>query len=94
MEWAFNLPTLGAADDLSHYATEPKPGNLTSFFDFSATPPKEAPADDPFLSPAEARLSWRSSHLRPGLTYDTTGRRLVAQLDGVGGSNRWRIDRW
>jgi phospholipase C len=42
VEWAFNLPTLGAADDLSHYtATEPKPGNLTNFFDFSSrTAPK------------------------------------------------------
>jgi len=42
IEWAFNLPTLGAADDLSTYrAKEPKPGNLTDFFDFSsATPPK------------------------------------------------------
>ena len=42
IEWAFNLPTLGAADDLTTYrSTEPKPGNLTDFFDFSsATPPK------------------------------------------------------
>ena len=41
VEWAFNLPTLDAADDLSHYtATEPKPGNLTNFFDFSLAPPK------------------------------------------------------
>jgi hypothetical protein len=42
VEWAFNLPTLGAADDLSTYtAKEPKPGNLSDFFDFSsATPPK------------------------------------------------------
>jgi phospholipase C len=42
IEWAFDLPTLGAADDLANYrAKEPKPGNLTDFFDFSsATPPK------------------------------------------------------
>jgi phospholipase C len=42
VEWAFDLPTLGAADDLSTYtANEPTPGNLTDFFDFSSTtPPK------------------------------------------------------
>jgi phospholipase C len=42
VEWAFTLPTLDAADDFSHYtSTEPKPRNLTDFFDFSAkTPPK------------------------------------------------------
>ena len=42
VEWAFRLPTLGAADDLSKYTNgEPKPGNLTDFFDFStANPPK------------------------------------------------------
>ena len=41
IEWAFNLPTLGAADDLSTYtAGEPKPGNLRDFFDFSGSPPK------------------------------------------------------
>jgi phospholipase C len=42
VEWAFNLPTMDAADDLSNYtAREPKPGKLTEFFDFSsATPPK------------------------------------------------------
>jgi phospholipase C len=42
VEWAFDLPTLHAADDLSTYsANEPTPGNLTEFFDFSsATPPK------------------------------------------------------
>jgi phospholipase C len=38
VEWAFDLPTLGAADDLSTYtAAEPKPGNLTDFFDLSST---------------------------------------------------------
>jgi len=38
IEWAFNLPTLGAADDLSTYtAGEPKPGNLRNFFDFSGS---------------------------------------------------------
>jgi phospholipase C len=42
VEWAFDLPTLGAADDLSKYsAAEPTPGDLTDFFDFSSTtPPK------------------------------------------------------
>jgi phospholipase C len=41
IEWAFNLPTLGAADDLSTYtATEPTPGNLRDFFDFSGAAPK------------------------------------------------------
>jgi phospholipase C len=42
VEWAFNLPTLGATDDLTNYtATEPKPGNLSDFFDFSShSPPK------------------------------------------------------
>jgi phospholipase C len=41
VEWAFDLPTLGAADDLSTYtSTEPKPGDLTDFFDFSGSPPK------------------------------------------------------
>ncbi len=41
IEWAFRLPTLGAADDLSTYAaSEPTPGNLRDFFDFSGTPPK------------------------------------------------------
>jgi phospholipase C len=41
VEWAFGLPTLQAADDLSTYtAVEPKPGNLTDFFDFSGSAPK------------------------------------------------------
>ena len=41
VEWAFNLPTLGAADDLSKYtSTEPTPGNLSDFFNFSGSPPK------------------------------------------------------
>ncbi|MFL5792033.1 MAG: alkaline phosphatase family protein [Actinomycetota bacterium] len=41
VEWAFGLPTMGAADDLSTYtATEPQPGDLTDFFDFSGTAPK------------------------------------------------------
>jgi phospholipase C len=42
VEYAFNLGTLGAADDLSNYtADEPKPGALLDFFDFSSsTPPK------------------------------------------------------
>ena len=42
VEWAFSLPTMDAADDLANYiATEPKPANLTDFFDFSSTtPPK------------------------------------------------------
>ena len=40
IEWAFDLPTLGAADDLSTYtASEPKPGNLRDFFDFSGSSP-------------------------------------------------------
>jgi phospholipase C len=40
IEWAFDLPTLGAADDLSTYtASEPKPANLRDFFDFSGSPP-------------------------------------------------------
>jgi hypothetical protein len=39
--WAFNLPTRGAADDLSTYwVSEPKPANLRDFFDFSGSPPK------------------------------------------------------
>jgi phospholipase C len=42
VEWAFGLPTMGAADDLTKYtADEPKPGDLTDFFDFSSTPPKD-----------------------------------------------------
>ncbi|MBV9953045.1 MAG: hypothetical protein JO291_13925 [Acidimicrobiia bacterium] len=41
IEYAFNLGTLDAADDLSNYtADEPKPGALLDFFDFSSTPPK------------------------------------------------------
>jgi phospholipase C len=41
VEWAFRLPTLGAADDPSTYtASEPTPGTLRDFFDFSGTPPK------------------------------------------------------
>jgi phospholipase C len=42
IEYAFNLPTLDAADDLSNYTSdEPWPGALLDFFDFSsATPPK------------------------------------------------------
>jgi len=41
IEWAFNLPTLGAADDLStDTAGEPKPGNLRDFFNFSGSPLK------------------------------------------------------
>lgn len=42
VESAFGLPSLGAMDDLANYtATEPKPGDLMDFFDFSgATPPK------------------------------------------------------
>jgi len=52
IEWAFNLPTLGAADDLSTYtAGEPKPGNLRDFFGFSGSPPKGK------RHPAGARLS-------------------------------------
>jgi phospholipase C len=44
VEWAFNLPTLDAADDLRHYtADEPKPGNLTDFFDFASTPKGKLP---------------------------------------------------
>jgi phospholipase C len=42
VEWAFRLPTLGAADDLSTYtANEPTPGNLRDFFDFSGTPKRK-----------------------------------------------------
>jgi phospholipase C len=41
VEWAFRLPTLGAADDPSTYtASEPTPGSLRDFFDFSGSPPK------------------------------------------------------
>jgi phospholipase C len=41
VEWAFGLPTLHAADDLTTYtADEPKPGDLTDFFDLSGSPPK------------------------------------------------------
>ena len=41
VEWAIGLPTMGAADDLSTYAaTEPKPGDLTDFFDFSGAAPR------------------------------------------------------
>jgi phospholipase C len=41
IEWAFNLPTLSAADDPANYtAGEPTPGNLRDFFDFSGAPHK------------------------------------------------------
>jgi hypothetical protein len=43
MEWNWNLPTLGAADDPANYATgDPVPGNMTGFFDFTdpADPPR------------------------------------------------------
>jgi phospholipase C len=43
MEWNWNLPTLGAADDPANYATgDPVPGNMTGFFDFTdpVNPPR------------------------------------------------------
>jgi len=62
IEWAFNLPILGAADDLSTYAaSEPKPGNLKDFFDFSGSPPKSKlilpTRTCPRLSPAQRTLA-------------------------------------
>jgi hypothetical protein len=64
VEWTFNLPTIGAADDLTNYtAGEPKPGNLTEFFDFSdpTSPPKRRlilqERTCPTLSPAQRLIA-------------------------------------
>ena len=64
VEWTFNLPTLGAADDLTNYtAAERKPGNLTEFFDFSdpTSPPKRRlilqERTCPTLSPAQRLIA-------------------------------------
>jgi phospholipase C len=66
VEYAFNLGTLGAADDLSKYTSgEPLPGALLDFFDFSsATPPRgkliRGLRTCPTLSPAQQRYVAKS----------------------------------
>jgi phospholipase C len=59
VEWAFGMPDINAADDLTNYVSrEPKPGNLSDFFDITDATPQHGKLlldqrDCTALSPAQ-----------------------------------------